>query len=147
MARPPRNDVAIKSFSDAVTTLQKQYRRLHHGRSASTKDIELFGYGQLGMRVSEESIRKALTGQVDPTTCNIELLIVLAAFFEVTPDELGNFAAERVRRILAFASFSGPDDGGDQRSARSRCTAQTWVDELATVVPLHWTQPTLEDAA
>lgn len=44
-------------------------------------------------------------------------------------------------------TFSGPDDGGDQRSARSRCTAQTWVEELATVVPLRWTQPSLEDAA
>ena len=112
MARPPRNELAVKSFADAVSKIHTQYKR-QHGRSATTKDIELYGFGTLGMRVSEESIRKAFHGQVDPTTCNVELLFVLAAFFEVTPDDLGNFAAERARRILAFASPAGPDGGGD----------------------------------
>lgn len=57
MARPPRNELAVKSLADAVDALHTQYR-LREGHNASTKDIELFGYGELNMRVSEESIRK-----------------------------------------------------------------------------------------
>lgn len=111
MARPPRNEVAVKSLKDALTKLQTQYHR-RTGRRATSKDIELFGYRHLEMRVSDESIRKALTGHVDPSTCNVELLLVLAGFFDVSPDELGKFAAEKVRRILAAAGVAGPDDGG-----------------------------------
>jgi hypothetical protein len=147
MARPPRNELAVKSLADAVKSLQLQHKRRRGGRAATSKDIELFGYRNLEMRVSDESIRKALTGQVDPTTCNVELLIVLAAFFEVSPDELGAFAAERVRRIVAFAASGGPDGGGDQASAQSRCTAQSSPGELAIVVPFRWSQPQLQEAA
>jgi hypothetical protein len=146
MARPPRNELAVKSFTDAVKALHKQHAK-RHGQPATAKDIELFAYRTMEMRVSDESVRKVFAGQVDPTTCNVELLISLAAFFEVSPDELGSFAGERVRRILAFASVSGPDGGGDLRSAESRCTARSWVEELATVVPFRWSQPTLADAA
>lgn len=146
MARPSRNELAVKSFADAVSALHTQHKR-QAGRAASPKDIELTGYARLGMRVSEESIRKALLGQVDPMQCNVELLIVLANFFEVSPDELGTFASERIRRIVAFATPVGPDGGGDMRSAQSRCTAPGSRWELATVTPLRWHQPQLEEAA
>lgn len=143
MARPARNELAVKSFGTAVKALHTQHTKAT-ARPATSKDIELFGWARCGMRVSDESIRKALAGNVDPMTCNVELLIVLAAFFEVSPDELGSFAAERVRKIVAFAATGGPDGGGDQRSAQSRCTAQWSPAEVATVTPIY-RQPMLDE--
>ena len=134
MARPPRNELAVKSLADAVGVLQTQHKR-QTGRPATSKDIELFGFGSLDMRVSEESIRKALTGQVDPTTCSIELLLVLASYFEVTTDELGGFASERVRRILAVAADPAYPTGGPiSAEPGSPCTRSPQVDDLATVL-------------
>lgn len=141
MARPQRNEMATKQLASAVT-------RLHKHKPATAKDIELWSYANLGMRVSEESVRKALRGAIDPMQCSAELLLALAAFFGVSPDELGHIAAERVRPFLAYATNYGPDGGGDLRIAKSRCTAQA-SDELATVTALRFHQPAfdLEEAA
>lgn len=130
----------------ATKQLASSVSRLHKHKPATAKDIELWSYANLGMRVSEESVRKALRGAIDPMQCSAELLLALAAFFGVSPDELGHIAAERVRPFLAYATEHGPDGGGGLRTSQSRCTAQA-SSELATVTPLRWTQPTFDEVA
>lgn len=59
---------------------------------------------------------------------------------------LGYHLATGVDLDELYPEVTGPDPGGDQVHSESRCTAQT-SSELATVVPLRWTQPQLEEVA
>lgn len=135
MARPPRNDLATKDLASRV-------QRLARRRPSSAKDIELWAFAELGLRVGHESIRKALAGEIDPTQCNVELLMALAAYYEVEPAELGTHAERRLRPFLAFAARVSPPEGGPGLPiARFRCTGPSMLDSpgkgaTLRVVPL-----------
>lgn len=73
----------------------------------STMSKSLFR--DFGYDVSEETIRKAHRGEVDPTQCGVELLLALCAFYEAEPAELGAVAARRIETAQALTeAFSGP---------------------------------------
>lgn len=96
----------------AVSQFGTRIGRLAKKTPASAKDIELWAYANLGLRVSDESIRKALNGDIDPTQCAVELLMAVAAFYDVEPQDLGHHAESRLQAVLTYAGRSGPDDSG-----------------------------------
>ena len=117
MAKQPRNHLAM-------TDLGRALAKLHKKNPATPKDIELWTYGNHGVRIGEETIRKAHKGQVDPTTCLLDLLIALMAFYEVQPAALGKFAEHRIKSVMSMAGADGgPSDRG---TAASRCT-ERWL--------------------
>ena len=105
----------------AVAQLRTRVARLAKKHPASPKDIELWAYLNLGLRVGEESIRKALKGDVDPTQCAAELLVALAGFFGVEAAALGHHAEARIKPFLAWAGRHGPDSGPGQEIRPSGC--------------------------
>lgn len=111
MARPRRNEIASKELHKAVTKLARK-----RNPTAKPKDIELWAYAERGVRVSEESIRKAHLGEIDPTQCAVELLLVLRGFYDAGPGELGDTAE---RRMLAVAAFHTPSTPSGQESDAS----------------------------
>lgn len=113
MPRPKRNEMAMKELHRGVQRLARK-RHIH----ASPKDIELWAYAERGLKVSDESIRKAHEGAVDPTACAGELLLVLRDFYGAEPGDLGNAAEERFRTL---ARFFAPDPGPDQVVRTSGC--------------------------
>lgn len=118
MARHPRNEMAVAQFGVRVARLAKKH-------PATPKDIELWAYSHLGLRVGEESIRKALKGEVDPTQCAGELLMVLAAFYGVEPSALGHHAERRMQPFLTWAGKRGPDEPPQQGSGPTACNDRT----------------------
>lgn len=120
MARPPRNALAIQDFSRNMAKVTRH-------NAATPKDIELWAYATLGFRVGQESIRKALNGEIDPTQCAVELLLVLAEFYGVEPQRLGKFADERIRPIMALSSIHGPKNKPSGR----RSVSSGWLRESA----------------
>lgn len=113
MARPKRNEMAMKDLHRSV---QRLVRKRHS--HATPKDIELWAFAERGLKVSDESIRKAHEGETDPTACASELLLVLRDFYEAGPGELGRAAEER---LTTLARFFGPDRGPDQANRESGC--------------------------
>lgn len=107
MARPPRNDLAVKDFARSIKRVSKAKP------TATPKAIELWAYKEHGVHVAPESIRKALAGQVDPTACSIELLTTLAAFYGVEPADLGVYAGRRIASVMSLVGAGGtpPDQG------------------------------------
>lgn len=120
MARPPRNALAIEDFG-------RNMAKLTRTNSATPKDIELWAYATQGLRVGQESIRKALHGEIDPTQCAVELLLVLAAYYGVEPRRLGKFAAERIRPVQALSGGTDPHDGGRHK----RTGSSGWLRVIA----------------
>lgn len=110
MARPPRNELAAAELGKRTSELAAK-----HPDRPNPKAIERWLIRNHDLDVSLESIRKAHAGLMDPTTCDADLLFGLMAFYGVSPDELGRFAAGRMGTILnmAGATASGPDSGGD----------------------------------
>lgn len=108
----------------AVAQLGARVARLAKKHPATPKDIELWAYTRLGLRVGEESIRKALKGDVDPTQCAGELLLVLAAFYGVEPSALGHHAERRMQPFLTWAR-RGPDETPGQEISNRRCNGDT----------------------
>lgn len=100
----------------AVSQLGTRIAKLAKKQPATPKDIELWAYANLDIRVGEESIRKALKGDVDPNQCAVELLMSLTGFYGVDPSALGHIAEARLRSVLTFASTlnDGPDSPGGQ---------------------------------
>lgn len=122
----------------AVTEFAARISRLSKQQPGEPKDIELWTYSHLGLRVGTESIRKALHGQVDPTQCAAELLMALTAYYGVTPAELGRFAEQRLQSVLAFAATMDPSpiDPSEQGIALDRCSTQPAGDAaVLTFVP------------
>lgn len=115
MARPKRNPLAVEDLKLHVTRLAKRKPDTTPG------DVRLNFYANRQIKVGEESIRKALEGEVDPTQCQVELLMALLDWYGVTPAELGNFAEHRLAGVIAFAhTFPGPDTPGDLRFGHNR---------------------------
>lgn len=120
MARSRRNEVAIKQFAVAISRITKNHP------DVTPKDIERWGWTRYDLTVAEESIRKALRGQIDPTQCAVELLLLIAGYFEVEPSGLGSIAEGRLRSVLAFAGDStGPSDDDTPRIIGKHSSACT----------------------
>lgn len=84
--------------------------RRHDRSPFSTMSKALFR--DYGYDVSEETIRKAHRGEVDPSTCGVELLLGLCAFYGVEPATLGSVAERRITTAQALAgAFSSPPSG------------------------------------
>lgn len=127
MARPPRNEIATKEFHKALGGLKKR----RPPRSAD--EVRLWGYKEFDILVSDETIRRAFVGEVDPTQCQVELLFLLKAWFEADITELGTYAEQRMRAVL---KFGGEDPTPDLRIRQSPWTKGGADGGLATVTPI-----------
>lgn len=128
MARPPRNEIATKEFHKAITGLKKR----RPPRSAD--EVRLWGYKEFDILVSDETIRRAFVGEVDPTQCQVELLFLLKAWFDADVTDLGTCAEQRMRAVLKF--------GGEDPGPGLRIQQSPWIDGdpgrgLATVTPIN----------
>ena len=112
MARTPRNEIATKEFHKALTKLARR-------KGVQYKDVELWAYAERNVRVSDEMVRRAHVGDVDPTGCAVELLLVLRDYYDAGPGDLGEFAQRKMDAVLAFA---GPKSGPGQQVHGSPCT-------------------------
>lgn len=123
VARPRKNEVAVRDLHRALAKLGKR-------KPASAKEIERWIWtNHDGAGISDESIRKALLGEIDPDACNVELLFALRSFYGVDIDGLGRFAAARMRAALSLAGVgpSGPSGQGIDRSGWLRPIALSLV--------------------
>lgn len=116
MARTPKNELAATELGNRLRTLQEA-----HQDRPTPKMIERWLLSTHGLEVSDESVRKAHAGQVDPTGCNLDLLVGLSAYYEVPPAELGRFTEMRVQTVLAMVG-SAPDRGPDLPGGKSGWT-------------------------
>ena len=129
MARTPKNDAAAIELGRILTTLSDEQER-----PVKPKQIELWIAHTFSIHYSDETIRRAHKGEVDPTACDPGLLVALAAFYGVQPDDLGDAASRRISSLLAMAqatsdpNFTPPDrDFAASRCIRAR---QGTLDEL-----------------
>lgn len=133
MARPQRNELAVQEFALKLSKIRKA-----QNDSSKAKDIELWLFANHEARISEESIRKALAGQIDPSACDIALLVGLASYYGVKPSDLGVAAEKRINAVMSMAGHSGGPEGGPTQGTPSNA----WMyllpgDDLdGTVVPL-----------
>lgn len=109
MPRPAKNHEAAADLADRLQQL-----RADHGEPPY-KHIELWIYDAFGEHVSDESIRKAHTGEVDPSACDPELIFGLAAFYDVEVTELGPYAARRQLTLLTMTSKEARETLPDRR--------------------------------
>ena len=98
MARPPKNHEAA---ADLGTRLQAIHAE--HGKP-TPKQIELWIWDAFGAHISDETIRKAHKGAVDPNACDPELILGLAAYYDIEVIDLGPAAARRTMTVLTMAS-------------------------------------------
>lgn len=98
MARSPKNHEAAAEFGQRLHALNVERDE------PTSKDIELWIYDAFHTRVSQESIRKAHRGEVDPTACDLELITGLAAYYDVEVTDLGPHAARRTLTVMTMAS-------------------------------------------
>jgi hypothetical protein len=95
MPRPKRNEAATTEFAKAIGSAELE---------ASAKDLELWAYKEHGVRVSDESLRKALLGQMDPTACAIEVLLILVGYFDLPDSRLGPVAGARLKAVRSLTA-------------------------------------------
>ena len=105
MARNGTNELAVAELNRALTKLNRR-------RHATQADIYRWAIREHDFDISDETIRTALAGKADPTSCNVGLLIILMAFFDAEPEDLGHHAARRIRSVM---SAIGAGDGGPRR--------------------------------
>src|SRR5436190_20506350 len=110
MARPQKNQIAQRQ-------LHTNLKRLQRTNPASVRDIERWGWLH-GLDVGNQSVRNALNGEIDPTACALELLLLLTGFYGVAPAELGSFTEQRINAVLQLvgSGSSGPEGGHHQQS-------------------------------
>lgn len=127
MSRPPKNQIATKEFHRALNDLKKRRppRR--------PLDVTLWGHKEFDVEITDETIRRALVGEVDPTGCQIELLFMLAQWFDATPEELGSHAAERMHKMQRLMGQNPPPGLQVQHS---RWSNEHGGQSLATVTLL-----------
>lgn len=104
----------------------------------------------LGLKVSTAMISRLEDAETVPTLLSQRIVATAAmVLYGRSPGLLGL----DIDDLPAFVydalvdRFSGPDPGGDQRSADSRCTAHWTPGDLATITPIRWSQLQLEEAA
>lgn len=129
MARPPKNHEAAAELGAALMTLHQQ-----HGQP-TPKEIELWINREFRVHVSDESIRKAHRGQVDPNTCALELLAGVAAYYGVAPIDLTPVASTRFLALVQMAGVEPEFTPRDLGFAMKRCTRawQLTLEGLASV--------------
>jgi hypothetical protein len=108
MARAARNDIEARKLASALDHLHKLSRRPSYQTIYDTILVK-FGHS-MG---TAEQVRKMHKGEVDPGTTDVEDLMAVARFYEVSPDELTPLVGDRVRKVMALL---GPDDGPDLRN-------------------------------
>lgn len=104
MGRPPRNETAAREFGERLTALHQAAGK------PSMRDIDK-ALIRLDLDLSEESLRKAHAGLIDPMKCDAELIAGLAAFYGVDLALLGEPAARRMGRLLTLV---GAPTNGDR---------------------------------
>ena len=117
MARTPKNHEAAAELGERLTALWTASGK------PKPKQIELWVAAAFSIHYSDESIRKAHAGDVDPLGCDPGLLAALAAFYEVEPAALGPATERRFRNLLTMASASSDPKfrPPDRDFATSRC--------------------------
>ena len=123
MAQTPRNALAAAELGRRLADLHEA-----HPDQPGWTAVQRWLLRRFDVEVSATSIRKAHLGEVDPTACDVDLLVGLAAFYAVPAEALGNFAGRRVAAVLAMAgaaSGPGPDSPGEQAIPASTCTTST----------------------
>lgn len=66
-------------------------------------------------RVSDETLRKMHGGEVDPHTCDAELLAVVALYYGVADEKVSPVAADRLKRLA------------DLRLRITECLSYAWA--------------------
>lgn len=131
MAHPKRNDIATKEMHKALTKLRRRRP------TATVQDIGFWAIAERGVRITEPTYRRVFDGETDPTSCDLELLLVLRDFFEATDEELGEHAKARLSVLSRFSRPDGPtkdrDTGPTQAIQPSPWNDGRAVD--ATVLP------------
>ena len=119
--------MAVKAFAKNITKIQKTYG------SPTPKEVELWIFRNFEHHVAQESIRKALKGMIDPTGCDLELLLGLIAFFGVAPADLGADTERRVAAAMAMTMVdnNGPVSPSGLRKHRTGCIADTGLELVA----------------
>jgi hypothetical protein len=116
MAQTPPNEIAMADFHRAIKRLVKQ-----RYPATTYKDVHRWAIREHNFFITDETIRRAMNGNADPMKCGADLLIVLMTYFDAKPEDLGEYAAQRLRAIIS-ALGSSPDSSGGQADASSRCT-------------------------
>lgn len=98
MARPPKNHEAAAEFGTRLQAIHAE-----HG-TPTPKQIELWIWDAFDTHISDETIRKAHKGAVDPNACDPELILGLAAYYDIDVTDLGPHAARRTLTVLTMAS-------------------------------------------
>lgn len=126
MARPPKNHEAAAALGERLTELHDQHD------SPTPKAIELWIHGRYGTHVSDESIRKAHRGEIDPNACSMELLAGVAAYYGVALPDLTPAVAQRVLTLIEMAGLPADFTPLELGLAMSRWTLprQSTLDEL-----------------
>lgn len=106
MARPQKNQVAQRQLATNIKRLERTKP------DTTVRKIEKWGWTH-GLDVGNQSVRNALRGEIDPTACAVELLVLLSGYFEAPPAELGTYAEERINAVMAIAlpGTTGPEGG------------------------------------
>ena len=97
MARPAKDHDAAADLGRRLTNASEATGK------PTPKDIELWIYKEYGVRISDESIRQAHRGTVDPNSCSLELLVGLAQFYGLHATDLGPVAARRLVSLVRMA--------------------------------------------
>lgn len=141
MARTPKNHEAAAELGERLTQLKQEHA------NPTPKDIELWVYGEFGVRLGEESIRKAHKGLADPHSCDPELLAGIAHYYGVAPVDLTPAVAERFMSLTKIAGLAPEFSVRDLEFAMKRCTSarlwawqpSLWVeDEPPATAGLEW---------
>lgn len=120
MAQTPRNELAAAELGRRLAELHQA-----HPDQPGWTAVQRWLLRRFDVEVSATSIRKAHLGEVDPTACDVDLLVGLAAFYSVPAEALGNFAGRRVAAVLAMAgAASGPRPDSPREQA---IPAYTWT--------------------
>lgn len=130
MARTPKNHEAAAELGARLSDLKQQHA------DPTPKDIELWIYREFGVRVGEESIRKAHKGLADPHSCDPELLAGVAHYYGVKPVDLTPATRERFISLTKIAGLEPEFSVSDLGIAMKRCSLpwqpSLWVDEPET---------------
>lgn len=104
MARPPKDH-------DAAADLGRRLTALNEANGKPTpKAIERWLIRELGFEITDETIRQAHRGTVDPHTCQQELLFGLRRYYGVSAKDLGPIAARRMFTLIQTVEPETPGE-------------------------------------
>lgn len=121
-------DLATAELGRAMAKLQKRKP------NASLREIARWGIREYDLDVTHETVRRTLQGGADPRRCGLDVLLLLMRFYDAEPEDMGNFAARRIRAVMAMST---PTPDGTRRvigESSSACTSRPLVDRHLHVV-------------